>query len=341
MQFVGEYRYLGVVLDRHLAFTAHSRMLQERALRVYFQCTSWAQRERLPLSVLERLVSSYVVPACLYGTELMQSLPGRMRELDALQRRIGRYLLRSNRAANGVVLGDLGWRPWSSMALQRAAGLLCRLSSANVDSLSHHVYACAAIAPGTWAADIGAVLAQRGVPLPNSFGITCGSPSSARARYMRTEVGPRLAAEDLAHWRLSLANASDAALQVYSSLVRQPAISLMHCWRVSSHGSAAWARIRGGSSCLPAERASRQALGCSTCTLCGSDEGNAVHMISSCPALAQARAVWLSTVGPAFSGLDSAASLMRCFFAVSPQPPYVLAAHAAFAVAIESAFSRR
>ena len=72
-----------------------------------------------------------------------------------------------------------------------------------------------------------------------------------------------------------------------------------------------------------------------------SDEGNAVHMISSGPALAQARAVWLPTVGPAVSGLDSAASLMRCFFAVSPQPPYVMAAHAAFAVAIESAFSRR
>ena len=210
---------------------------------------------------------------------------------------------------------------------------------------SQHVYACAASVPGSWAVAVGAALAQRLVPLPSASGLTAGSPSSARARFMRVEAVPRLAAQDLAFWRQGLLNSRDEALHAYAVLVQQPAISQMHCWRVSSQGAAAWAHIRGGSSCLPAQRIARHALCCATCTLCGSGEGDILHMLSSCPALSQARAVWWSRVSTTIDGSEGvigcAASLLNCLFAASPQPPFLLAAHAAFAVAIESAFSRR
>ena len=338
LQFVEEYRYLGVVLDRRLTFAAHSRMLQERALRTFFQCTAWAKRERLPLTVIEKLVSAYVIPACLYGTELMCCTPARMRELDACQRRIGRFLLHSSAAPNCVVLGDLGWRPWSSLVLQRAIGLVCRLASAPAGSLSQQVFSVAVDLPNTWCHSIAAAAVHHHIPLPRECGIAAGSDHAVRGRYMRNEVGPRLAAGDLASWRMGIASAADPALQLYATIVRTPLIAPVHNLQILPHYAAAWARLRSGSSWLSAHRVSRHVRGDATCTLCGSGNGDVWHALTTCPAVAQARASWLAVVGNRIPS-TSREPMLQYFFAALHQPMYALAAHAAFAYAIETAFA--
>ena len=229
------------------------------------------------------------------------------------------------------------------MAFQRACGLLCRLAASRPGSLSQQVCATVECSHGTWMQATLAGMARRGVPSPASAGIGPGSSHSARSRYMRTEVYPRLETMDLVMWRQQVAASADPALQVYASLVPRPAISSMHCWRVAPHFAVSWARLRSGSSWLSADRISRHASGHNICSLCSADVGDSWHALAACPALAHARSVWWGRVGDAFDGMLplqlARQSLLQFFFDVASQSPASLSAHAAFAAAIESAFA--
>ena len=134
----------------------------------------------------------YVAPRALYGTELAICNATRMRELDAAQRTIGRWLLHSRQAPNAVVQGDLGWTPWSHAAAERPDALLARLTCCPEERPAASVLRVAAAAAGTWAHFVFALLRQWGVPWPCEVGLNPSSPPAARVQYRRFEVMPRL-----------------------------------------------------------------------------------------------------------------------------------------------------
>jgi hypothetical protein len=58
LEFVTNYRYLGIVLDRNLSFKQHCKQLCQKVLGKFFACCGWARRERLPLGALSSLVQT-------------------------------------------------------------------------------------------------------------------------------------------------------------------------------------------------------------------------------------------------------------------------------------------
>ena len=205
-----------------------------------------------------------------------------MRTLDIAQRSIGRMLLRSSTAPNLVVLGDLAWRPWSSLATERAAGLFARLLCADPSRLVSRIAQYALHAPGSWTS---AVATQLGLQDAAAFGLVPGSARSVSNRFMQRVLRPRLINADLASWHASLQAASDSGLAVYRAVMNAPHLASVHGHRTSPAQAAAWSRLRSGSSCLGGHRARRHASGASCCSLCSHADGGTWHVLVSCRAL--------------------------------------------------------
>ena len=308
----------------------------EAALTRFFECCAWARRDNLPLNIMVKLVECYVVPACLYGTEFFHfSLP-RMRELDRLQRRLGRFLLRSPHAPNSVIFGDLDWQPWSSLALTRACRLLCRLDAAPATRLSSSLVLQSRTFTDSWAGRTTAALRQLGIPCPLDSGVTPGCASELRYLYTRFEAAPRIAAVDFCNWRASVTTCQDSDLSMYGHCMARPGLASAHSWCINPRFAAAWGRLRSGCNSVSGHRSRRHVVGCSTCNLCGCADGSTSHAILECPALQSARLRWQSRVGPS-TGVP-ARSLLRWFFSAD-LPPRLAAANAAFAWAIETAYN--
>ena len=336
LPWVSQYRYLGVVVDKNLSLRQHVQERGERARAAFFACCGWVQRERLPLHFLERLVRIHIVPKIMWGMELAAFSPVRMRELDAWQRRIGRWLLRDFRAPDAVVLGDLGWQPWSSLAIERAASLLCRMQPSHPIRPSTAVCLYSSVQQG-WAHALASRLSDAGAtpPSPNDCASRC-----ARRAYVGRSVRPHLRAQDHQRWRQRLASYTDPGLQWYAQNVQITGIPAPHRGRCAPRQAAAWCRMRHGGSTLPVHRGSRH-RGASGCSLCGSPAADLNHVLFNCAALSEAREHWWRRVGPhAPAPLSEVMELSR-WFCSSVCPPPIAAAHARFAWEIERSFGER
>ena len=342
LPWVPSYRYLGVHLDSGLTLRPHLVAMRVRALATFWQVCSWSRRERLPLASLTHFVHAYVIPSCLYGSELVHLSAARVADLERLQREIGRFMLQSACAPNAVVQGDLGWRSWRFLAMERAASLLGRLASLPASRLASRVFGLARVTQGCWSHDSLQSLAALGIESPEAFGLSQGSPAAWRRRYVSEVVQPRLLAADVAHWRADMARYSDAALVTYAQSVPHARLSLVHSWGTPPHHAAAWGRLRSGSSSLGAQRVSRHVTGSVACRLCGGAIGDLRHCLLACPALSQARGVWQSRLAAAL-GLSSpyvfSADVSLQLF-LSPSSVRLASVHAAFAWEIEFAHRR-
>lgn len=334
LPWVSTYRYLGVVVDRGLTLRQHVAERGERGRAAFFGCCGWAQRERLSLPYLARLVETYVVPKVLWGMELAAFSPVRMRELDAWQRRIGRWLLRDFRAPDAVVLGDLGWRPWSSLAQERAAALWCRLQPPRPARPSAEVAAVSATLPTGWAQLVTQSLQAVGAPPPGPSVRAEGCP--VRHDYIHSRVRPRLAERDLHQWRARLAAYTDSGLRLYAALATVPAVPAVHRAPCPPRHASAWCRMRHGGSTLPSHRAARH-RGATTCPLCLLAAPDLAHAILHCPGLAAPRAQWRARTGHVAPARESDDSVQLRWFFAGDATAAVASANAAFAFCIECA----
>ena len=345
LPWVQEYKYLGVVIDPSLCLRGHVKHLRERAHARFWQVCGWARREGLPLAIARKLVDAYVIPGCLFGAELLCPNSRRMGELLRLQREIGRYLLASAHAPNVVVQGDLAWSSWDFLAIERAANLVSRLTSASDMRLAVRVFHYARTIPSSWCGAICTQLQSLGVSLPWCSSVNVGCPIAVRRAYLRCSVRPVLAAADTVRWRQNLNNMRDSALQRYGRCMGHPVVSAAHSWRVNPAHALAWGRVRSGSSVLGADRISRHACGSSQCALCGHHLGDLAHFLMHCPNVATARNSWWGMVGFAFGGqplehIDTEAVLAFFCFSSHREVAWA-AANARFAHAIECAHSQR
>ena len=339
LEYVPSYKYLGVQLDQRLRFQPHFDELLDRSRCRFFACCGWARREHLRLQVLVRIVEAYVAPAGLYASELACDSPACMARLDRAQRWLGRILLQSGSAPNAVVLGDLGWRPWSSQEFERAVGLLSRVLCSRPGSLLSCVAQFALNSHGSWANWVAVSL--RALNLDISQHLAPGSPPGARSRFLRHHVRPLLEARDFEFWRSSLLTSTDAALLSYGCLVARPCIASVHSPRTSPSQAAAWGRLRSGSSRLAAHRAPPHSLQSSQCALCGAPVCDTWHLLVACPALSDARAIWWASIGSEFRGQapgDIPAAELLAFVFCNNSPPGVAAAHASFAAVCEARY---
>ena len=338
MPWVDEYVHLGVRVDRGLNLRAHVRERGLKAQGAFFACCGWVQRERLPIAVAKRLFDVHVTPVALWGAELVAFSECRMRELDQWQRKLGRWLLRDHRAPSGVVLGDLGWRPWSSLALERAISLWCRLPRGSAYP-SSEVAAVSGSDTLGWSRTTSLALGYLEAPPPP--GDLARLDSAARRRYVQRVVRPLLDARDAARWRQAMQRYQDPSLQRYAELVREPTLALPHAAGAPPHHASAWCRLRHGGSNLPTHHAGRHGASVA-CTLCSCAEGSTEHAILVCPALAAQREVWWQQVrrwAPwAMPSCASAEEVTRWFFLPEGCPADVVVFNAAFAYRIECAF---
>ena len=344
MPWVTEYRYLGVLIDNRLSLCGHIRHLRSRAHAKFWQLCGWARREGLPLHVLHKIVHAYVMPACLFGSELLCASPQRCADITRLQREIGRYLLCSAHAPNTVVQGDLAWASWDFVALERAANLLSRLAAAPASRLAVRVFEYARHVPTSWCSKICCWLRQIGICLPWAYGIGSGCPPSHRRAYLHRAVRPALAAADCVRWRSALCSAVDPALQRYARSAANPTLPFAHSWRVQPAHAFAWGRVRSGSSVVGADRIARHLRGHSRCALCNNERGDLAHLLQFCPSLAVARARWWDNTFGAFPGqalVDVPAQDVVDFFCCPSHAtlPWVIAC-ARYAYDIELAHDR-
>lgn len=339
LPWVSEYKYLGVTIDRGLTLQRHVAVRGALARSALFSCCGWAARERLPLATLLRLFECFVLPKLMWGMENVALSPARCRELDAWQRRLGRWLLRDFRAPDAAVLGDLGWRPWSSHAVERASALVARLLASPLDRPSASVVHDSLHSTSGWAFAVLGALRAAGAPLPPDVAPRLGDVD--RQAFVRSNVRPRLAAADARAWRQQLAGYADPGLQFYACVVQSPSLAAAHRAACPPRYAAAWCRLRHGGSTLPVHRGARH-RGASGCPLCGSAEGSLPHALFACSGLHGARARWWSRVSEsAPAELASACpvsrrALLRWFFAETP----CVGAHAAFAYQVECAYGR-
>ena len=276
----------------------------------------------------------------MYGAELAIDSSARRREIDAVQRAAARVLLRSPAAPNIVTLGDLGWRPWSSLTLERGANLLCRLTCASPQRLAGRLFRFALAQPGSWSHDLSRLLDDLDIPPPSSAGLGPGCTARARAHYLRATVRRRLAAVDLQSWRQQAEGARDPDLQFYARCVHTPGLAHVHSWRTAPAHAASWCRLRSGCSALGGDRGRRHALGLSACRLCGSLGGSVEHVVVHCPALAPQRADWRRCVQSATGAAPPSSppsAVLLALFSSEAHDAGLAAIHARFAFEIEQA----
>ena len=93
------------------------------------ECLSWCLRDRLTLCWSAQLLQSHVLPAALFGMELMPTC-ATLNRFESRLLQWGRRLLRwpagTPRAA---VIAELGWLRPGDLITERAAGLFARLAS--------------------------------------------------------------------------------------------------------------------------------------------------------------------------------------------------------------------
>ena len=339
LPWVEEYRYLGILIDRGLTLKSHIRERGAKAQAAFFACCGWAHRERVPVSTVVRFFQVHVLPVALWGVELAAFSDCRMRELDSWQRRLGRWLLRDHRAPSAIVLGDLGWWPWSSLALERAVSLWCRLRQLGAPRPSVAIADASGSAALGWARAVSLALDYLGAPLPVAD-VAMRGPTGRR-QYLQRSVRPLLAARDCRQWRASMQGYQDPALVEYAQCVTAPALAPPHSSPAPPAHASAWCRIRHGGSTLPSHRAGRHRSS-GVCSLCGSASGSTAHAILECTALAERRSLWWERVRACAPWLELPVScsqaVLRWFFGPCTMPA-VAAAHAAFAYAVEFAYA--
>ena len=324
LPWVSEYRYLGVVIDRGLTFRPHVTDRGNRARAAFFACCGWAQRERLPIAVTVRLFEVHVVPKIMWGMELLAFSGPRMRELDAWQRRIGRWILRDFRAPDAVVLGDLGWRTWSSLALERAAALRSRLMRSDPHSVALDVARTSVQRPHGWMSLVDEALRSIGVRLPQS---------QVLPPVLRREIYPVIRHHDALAWRNRLSGYSDQGLQYYCASVNRRSLPAVHrlC---RPRAAAAWCRLRHGGSTLPGHRGTRHRSRIFACALCGDPAPTTAHALFHCQGTIAARQQWWQAV----QHLAPAGPAIVDWFFASNAAPHAARAHASFALAVERLF---
>ena len=263
-----------------------------------------------------------------------------MRELDLWQRRLGRWLLRDHSAPSAIVLGDLGWRPWSSLALERAMSLWCRVHHALACRPSSAILGASGATQSGWSRAVSVALDYLGLLPQEAIARTQGAPE--RRRFLQRHIRPLLEARDADRWRVSLRHYRDPALLQHAQWVPEPMMAVSHTSSAPPSHASAWCRLRHGGSTLPGHRAGRhQSSG--LCTLCSDAPGTTAHAILQCPALARIRTCWWARVrtwapGPEVAELQPDAGPQWLFSSLAP--PEVAAAHAWFAYQIEGAFAR-
>ena len=264
-----------------------------------------------------------------------------MRELDSWQRRIGRWLLRDHRAPDAVVLGDLGWRPWSSLAVERAISLCCRLS-AQVSLRPSAIVGDVSRGSGRgWVQSVEGVMRAAGAVVPQSF-YAWPRTSLDRRSLLQSSIRPFLEQEDLAHWLQHLAFYTDEGLQFYGNSVPQPQLAPVHSSSCPPRCAAAWCRMRHGGSTIPSHRGTRHRRNSNACHLCNSADGSLGHALLQCPHLSDARLRWwqsvhsVSPVDPL--GSQACRDRMVQWFFSQDLPPRVAAANAVYAYHIECAY---
>ena len=225
------------------------------------------------------------MPRILFGWELGVGLQSHRLALDRLQRKLGRWLLRDHNAPNAVVLGDLHWRPWSHLLVERAVGLWCRLLQAPVERPSFKVLAASNAERRGWVFRLRTLLQELAIPEPFACGAGPGSPASARRAYIREVVRPRLLALADQAWRAQSLDLTDPGLMLYRRLVPRPRAPIVFTIATAPAAAAAWCRMRHHGSLLPAHRLGRHVVGCRDCVLCQTGaEGSWQHCLQDCPA---------------------------------------------------------
>ena len=260
----------------------------------------------------------------MWGMELVALSAPRMRELDAWQRRIGRWILRDFRAPDAVVLGDLGWQSLSSLALGRAVALRNRLLNARPLRSSSAVALSCINEPAGWMHSVATSLAGADASL-----LQVPEPRASLRRRVLTRIQER----DAQAWSARIAQYRDPGLQAYSRFVPRRRLPTVHHICQPRH-AAAWCRLRHGGSSLSSHRGPRHCLRSTRCRLCGHERASTEHALFQCPGLTVARAQWWwgvqNLVPP---NLD----LLSWFFA-SETCPHAASQNARFAYHIERAF---
>ena len=279
--WVEEYKYLGVVFDRNLNMEGHLAGITKKVVGPFFQCCAWARREGLALTALLAMLDIYVVPKALYGSELFVSVPACLKKLDLLQRRLGRWILRDRFAPNVVVLGELGWRTWSSLAWERAFGLWARLCSAESWRPTNTLLVLSDSSPMGWVRTLREAATSWGIQPPQSPGFFA-MDHAARERYIRGEVRPRILAKDFLAWRAALHSHTDPGITFWAAGKASKQLSAVHALEVFEPHAAAWVRISHGGGWLPGQRAFRFHTGSDTCPLCHIGPCDVWHSIAEC-----------------------------------------------------------
>ena len=287
----------------------HADHLLARGAQRYGQCVAWAERESLPLPFLCCLMSIYVLPSVLFGTEFLD--PVGIRMVDRGMRRWGRRLLQWPAGVPGAaVSGSLPSFQVQPCILERSFRLLGRLlsigRSSRHRSLAREVFAVAQEAPGSWAFAVRQSLEELHINSPEAWHIGPGVPHDVVHTWLVHAVRPALHAWS-SHWyRLEASVTASLAL----FLQWQPVPGL-HPWALGApvprSALRAWTLARCGHHDFSDGRSSHHRQVPMESCVCGLGPDTLCHAIHDCELYAQPRAAWLVSLGhPLASSLWSA-----------------------------------
>ncbi|CAE8683198.1 unnamed protein product, partial [Polarella glacialis] len=262
---------------------------------------------------------SYVLPSIAFGAEFLDD--SALWALDVRLRQWGKRLLQWPRGALGAaVLGDLGWAPFVSVTLDRAAGLMARLSAAPFAAgrrqLTARIFQFARGIRRSWASQVTRMLVRHGVPLPCDWGVGPGVPTRLVKHWRSQAAAPLLQVATRQAYSLEVS----ATPSLADYLLWQP-IPILHptvfnC-AVAPEDVRAWSLARCGHHELSGGRSARHRGHFVVPCPCGFIEASLDHVLFLCPVSHAARARWyahLARLGLSVSSATDVAAALRLIF---------------------------